>query len=99
MDIFSVRITPNKSTITTHSLGTSFSEYANETSVLALVVGHILEAGFDAPDRWPDIHVLWNLTVCWGCFVVYWGWLVCELWRGDVELLVDRYRKGNRKVQ
>ena len=67
--------------------------------MLVLVGGHILEASLNAPVRWPDIFVLWNLTVCWGCFIVYWGWLVWGLWKSDVELLVNQYWKEKPKVQ
>lgn len=55
----------------------------------------MLEGVMSAPERWPDIYVVWNLTVSCGCFVVYWGWLVWKLWGGRVR----RYWKGKRKSQ
>jgi hypothetical protein len=52
--------------------------------------GHILEGMFFPPEKFPDIYVLWNLSVCWACFCLYWGWLVWGLWKGDVGYLVNR---------
>jgi len=46
-----------------------------------LVAGHILEIVIPATERYPDIYVLWNLTICWGCFCIYWVWLVAGLWK------------------
>lgn len=74
-------------------------EYANEISMIALVAGHIVEAIWSPPQRWPDIFVLWNLTVCWGCFCMYWGWLVCGFWQDDFNLMMSRYGKKKKKVQ
>ena len=67
--------------------------------MLALVVGHIAEAMVAAPERLPDIHVLWNLTVCWGCFMIYWGWLIWGLWRADVSVLWNGYFSREKKTQ
>ena len=70
-----------------------------KTSVVGLVVGHIAEAIVAAPEQWPDIHILWNLTICWGCFMVYWGWLVWGLWKGDITMIWYRYFSAKRKTQ
>jgi hypothetical protein len=62
-------------------------------SLVALAVGQIAEALFEAPGRLPDIYVLWNVTVCWACFSIYWGWLVWWFWGGEVMLFLNRRAK------
>lgn len=68
---------------------------ADEIPLAGLVVGHILEGIVSAPENYPDIFVVWNLTVSCGCFWVYWGSLSWKLWGGKVV----RYWKGKRKIQ
>ena len=81
-------------------LSPSVSRPADSKGSLAgLIVGHIVEAIVGTSERFPDIHVLWNLTVCWGCFCVYWGWLVWGLWKDDVMRIVYRYWEKKQKVQ
>ena len=69
--------------------------WANEIPLAGFVIGHVLEGIFSAPEKYPDIFVVWNLTVSCGCFWVYWGWLVWKLWGGSV----GKYWKGKRKIQ
>jgi hypothetical protein len=63
-----------------------------------LVVAHAVEGVVEAPRKYPDIYVVGNLTVCWGCFCVYFGWLVWRLWMGEfgwsINWLQGRKSKG-----
>jgi len=100
MVVFIIRVTSDKSLFSTNTFSTlPLLEFTNEISIIALMAGHIAEAIWNPPERWPDIFVLWNLTVCWGCFCVYWGWLVCGFWKDDFNLMMNRYGKEKKKVQ
>lgn len=100
MDLLGLRESAYKYNQSYYSFGISLkNKIADEVSIAGLVIGHILEGIFAAPEQYPDIHVLWNLTVCWGCFCVYWGWLVWSLWNADVRFIVNRYWSEKRKVQ
>ena len=69
-----------------------------QASILALVVEHIVEAVWTPTERFPDVLVLWNVTICWGCFIIYWTWLVWGLWKGHITAFLNRH-SSDKKTQ
>lgn len=68
-------------------------------SILALLGGHVVEGVMTVPEKFPDIFVLWNLTVCWASFCVYWAWVMWGLWKDDVRVIVNQYLRKHSKVE
>lgn len=50
-------------------------------SYVAVAALHAGEYGVGRVERWPDLWVVLGVEVCFGAFVVAWGWVLGELWR------------------
>lgn len=50
-------------------------------SYAAIGALHVAEMVVGRVERLPDLWVVLNVLVCFGAFVVAWGWTVGRLWR------------------
>lgn len=49
-------------------------------SYFAVVVFHIVEYSFEPPTSYPDLWVIANTTISFGCFAIFYLWLVYKIY-------------------
>lgn len=50
-------------------------------SYLAVVAFHIVEYNFVPPPHYPDLWVIANTTISFGCFAMFYIWLLYRIWQ------------------
>lgn len=50
-------------------------------SYLAIVAFHIVEYNFLPPAQYPDLWVIVNTTISFGCFSIFYMWLLYKMWQ------------------
>lgn len=57
-----------------------FAKLVHVGTYAAIVLLHAAEFFVGTVSRYPDIWVVGNVVVCFGAFVVAWGWTLNKLW-------------------
>lgn len=57
-----------------------FGKLVHVASYVAVVGIHVAELVVGKVERLPDLWTVGNVLVCFGCYVLAWGWGLRRLW-------------------